>query len=156
MKSARLKSFRHFAMMLVMVFAVIIASSHAHEFRVGDLTVDHPWARTTAPSASTGVVYFSVKNSAAQGDTLLSVVVGKSIAKRASLHEMSMDAKGLMHMAEIKAGLMLDAKSEIKFAPGGYHVMLEGLTKPLIAKQEFGMTLQFAKAGAVSVIVLVE
>lgn len=134
----------------------IVAASHAHEFRVGKLSIDHPWARPTAPSARTGVVYFSVKNSAAQGDTLLGVVVGKKIAKRASLHEMSMNAKGLMHMAEIKSGLALAGKTELKFAPGGYHVMLEGLSKPLVAKQEFGMTLQFAKAGSVSVIVLVE
>lgn len=134
----------------------IVAASHAHEFRVGNLSIDHPWARPTAPAARTGVVYFSVKNLAAQSDTLLGVVVGKTIAKRASLHEMSMDAKGLMHMTEIKAGLAVAANTEVKFTPGGKHVMLEGLTKPLVAKQEFGMTLQFAKAGAVPVIVLVE
>ena len=132
------------------------ATCHAHEFSVGQIAIDHPWARATAPAARTGVVYFSLKNSANQDDTLLDVVVGKSIAKRASLHEMSMDAKGLMHMAEIKTGLALAGKTELKFAPGGYHVMLEGLSKPLVAKQEFGMTLQFAKAGSVSVIVLVE
>ena len=131
-------------------------SSHAHEFSVGALVIDHPWARTTAPAARTGVVYFSIKNSADQADTLLSATVGSSIAKRASLHEMKMDAKGLMHMREIKAGLAMAAQSTVQFAPGGYHVMLEGLVKPLIAKQEFGMTLKFAKAGSVSVIVLVE
>ena len=132
------------------------ASSHAHEFSVGNLIIGHPWARATAPVARTGVVYFSVKNAATDGDTLLDVAVASTIAKRASLHEMSMDAKGLMHMAEIKSGLPVAAKAEVKFAPGGYHVMLEGLVKPLAAKQEFGLTLQFAKAGAVSVIVLVE
>ena len=132
------------------------ATCHAHEFSVGQIVIEHPWARATAPAARTGVVYFSLKNSADQGDTLLGVVVGKSIAKRASLHEMSMDAKGLMHMAEIKSGLVLAGKAGLKFAPGGYHVMLEGLSKPLVAKQEFGMTLRFAKAGSVSVIVLVE
>ena len=82
--------------------------------------------------------------------------MASAIAKRASLHEMSMDAKGLMRMAEIKTGLALAAKGAVKFAPGGYHVMLEGLAKPLLAKQEFDMTLRFAKAGTVSVMVLVE
>lgn len=143
------------------------ATCHAHEFSVGTLfalankstgklAIEHPWARATAPAARTGVVYFSLKNSADQGDTLLGVVVDKSIAQRASLHAMWMDAKGLMHMAEFQAGLAVAAKAEVKFAPGGYHVMLEGLSKPLVAKQEFGMTLQFAKAGSISVIVLVE
>ena len=131
-------------------------SSQAHDFSIGDLTINHPWARSTAPAAQTGVVYFNIKNAAAEGDTLLSVTVGKSIAKRASLHEMSMDAKGLMRMGELKAGLAVAGKTEVKFAPGGKHVMLEGLTKPLVAKQEFGMTMRFAKAGAVSTIVIVE
>jgi len=146
----------HIFKTLVAASFLTVSSSQAHEFSVGDLTINHPWARSTAPVAQTGVVYFSIKNAAAEDDTLLSVAVDSSIAKRASLHEMSMGAKGLMHMAEIKAGLTVAAKTEVKFAPGGYHVMLEGLTKPLVAKQEFGMTMRFAKAGAVSVIVLVE
>ena len=102
------------------------------------------------------MVYFSIKNAATEGDTLLDVEVAGTIAKRASLHEMVMDAKGLMHMAEIKAGLPIAAKAEVQFASGGYHVMLEGLVKPLAAKQEFGLTLHFAKAGAFAVIVRVE
>ncbi len=133
-----------------------VATSHAHEFTVGNMTIEHPWSRTTAPAARTGVVYFSIKNAATEGDTLLDVEVASTIAKRASLHEMVMDAKGLMHMAEIKSGLPIAAKAKVKFASGGYHVMLEGLVKPLAPKQEFGLTLHFAKAGAVSVIVLVE
>ena len=141
---------------LVTASFLSVTSSQAHDFSVGDLSIHHPWARATAPAARTGVVYFSIKNTAAEGDTLLGVAVGGSIAKRASLHEMSMDAKGLMRMVELKTGLTVAAKTQVKFAPGGYHVMLEGLTQPLVAKQEFGMTMRFAKAGAVSVIVLVE
>ena len=141
---------------LGIAFAINVTASHAREFSVGSLSIDDPWARATAPVARTGVVYFSLKNSAGQADTLLSAAVASAIAKRASLHEMSMDAKGLMRMAELKAGLALGAKTEVKFAPGGYHVMLEGLVKPLAAKQEFTMTLRFAKAGEVSVMVLVE
>ena len=131
-------------------------ASHAHEFIVGNLTIDHPWSRTTAPAARTGVVYFNIKNSATDGDTLLKAAVASTIAKQASLHEMVMDAQGMMHMAEIKVGLPIAANAVVKFAPGGYHVMLEGLAKPLVAKQEFGLTLHFAKAGEVSVIVHVE
>ncbi len=147
---------RIFQILVTCAVLLSSASSHAHEFSIGNLTIGHPWSRATAPAARMGVVYFSIKNAAADGDTLLDVTVASTIAKRASLHEMSMDAKGLMHMAEIKAGLPVAAKAEVKFAPGGYHVMLEGLVKPLTVNQEFGMTLRFAKAGAVSVIVLVE
>ncbi len=137
-------------------FAINASASDVRHFSVGNLSIAHPWARATAPVARTGVVYFSLKNSGDQADTLLSATVASAIAKRASLHEMSMDAKGLMRMTEIKAGLALAANAEVKFAPGGYHVMLEGLVKPLAAKQEFAMTLRFAKAGAVSVMVQIQ
>ena len=137
-------------------FAINVSASDVRQFSVGNLSIDKPWARATAPVARTGVVYFSLKNTADQADTLLSATVAGAIAKRASLHEMSMDASGLMRMRELKAGLTLAAKSEVKFAPGGYHVMLEGLGKPLAAKQEFAMTLRFAKAGAVSVMVQIQ
>ena len=154
----RPRIFRTFVVMALTIWAALlsVASSQAHGFSVGNVTIVHPWARATAPAAQMGAVYFSIKNAAAKDDTLLAVTVGSSIAKRASMHAMWMDAKGLMHMAEFKAGLAVAGKTEIKFAPGGYHVMLEGLTKPLVARQEFGMTMRFAKAGAVSVIVLVE
>jgi periplasmic copper chaperone A len=128
----------------------------AHAYTLGNLQIKHPWARSTPTLAKTGVVYFSVKNTAALDDTLISIRVGKSIAQRASMHEMVMDAKGMMHMRALQAGLLIPSGAEVKFAAGGMHVMLEGLVKPLVAKQEFSLTLRFAKAGAVAVIVLVE
>ena len=139
-----------------MAFLCTLVSSHAHEFSAGNLSIGHPWARATAPAARTGVVYFSIKNAASKSDTLLSITVASAVARRASLHEMSLGAKGVMRMVEIKSGLAVGAKSTVKFAPGGHHVMLEGLVKPLLVKQKFGMTLQFAKAGAVAVVVQVE
>jgi copper(I)-binding protein len=159
MKRSKFAAFTTLRVLLAtlgIAFFINVSASQAREFSIGNLSIDHPWARATAPAARTGVVYFSVKNLSGQADTLLSATVPSAISKRASLHEMVMDAKGLMRMGEIKAGVALAAKGEIKFAPGGYHVMLEGLVKPLAAKQEFAMTLRFAKAGAVSVMVLVE
>jgi periplasmic copper chaperone A len=128
----------------------------AHAYTLGNLHIEHPWARATAALAKTGVVYFSLKNNAAPDDTLLGISVGKSIAQGASMHEMAMDAKGMMHMRALTAGLKIPAGAEIKFTSGGKHVMLEGLVKPLVAKQEFALTLRFAKAGAIAVIVRVE
>jgi copper(I)-binding protein len=50
---------------------------------------------------------------------------------------------------DIKAG------SSLVFAPGGYHVMLKGLVKPLVAGQTFPLTLTFAKAGKRTVTITV-
>ncbi len=145
-----------YRVLLYLTLMFVQTSVFAHAFSLGNIQIEHPWARATAPSAKTGVVYFGIKNAAAPDDTLLSISVGKSIAKSASMHDMAMDAKGMMHMRALNSGLLIAAGTEVKFSAGGKHVMLEGLVKPLVAKQEFSLTLRFAKAGAVAVIVLVE
>jgi periplasmic copper chaperone A len=154
----------------VIFLLMLLTPALAHEFRHGPWLIAHPWARATAPGAKMGVVYFSVSaapaltpadapkpaTTLALKDVLLAVSVGKSVAAKASLHSMSVDAKGMMQMALLSQGVPIDANTAAVFAPGGKHVMLEGLVKPLVAGQQFSLTLKFAKAGAVSVIVNVE
>jgi periplasmic copper chaperone A len=140
------------------IFASALALSSsvfAQQFKLAELTVENPWSRSTATQAKMGVVYFSVKNAGA-ADTLLRVAVDQTIAQAASIHEMSMDDKGMMRMRELAKGIEIAAKSRLNFSPGGYHIMLEGLTKPLLAKQSFKLTLYFAKAGELQVAVNVQ
>ena len=51
---------------------------------------------------------------------------------------------------EVKAG------ETVQLKPGGYHVMLSELKRPLKAGDKFPMTLEFENAGAVEVSVWVE
>ncbi|MBX9756541.1 MAG: copper chaperone PCu(A)C, partial [Pseudomonadaceae bacterium] len=50
----------------------------------------------------------------------------------------------------------IPAGGEAKFAPGGNHLMLFGLQKPLVAGERFPLTLEFEKAGKVEVEVVIE
>jgi periplasmic copper chaperone A len=131
------------------------AGVFAQQFKLADVTVENPWSRTTAAQAKMGVVYLRVKNAGAS-DTLLRVAVDKSIAQAASIHEMSMDDKGMMRMRELAKGIEIAAKGQLNLSPGGYHIMLEGLVNPLLAKQSFKLTLYFAKAGELQVVVNVQ
>ena len=45
---------------------------------------------------------------------------------------------------------------DLRFAPGGYHLMLMGLKQPLVAGERFPLTLHFRKAGDVPVEIVVE
>ena len=51
----------------------------------------------------------------------------------------------MVHSLDVPAG------AEVKLAPGGNHIMLEGLKAPLAAGERFQLTLRFARSGAVSV-----
>ena len=59
---------------------------------------------------------------------------------------------GIMKMEAVDA-LPVKAKDVVTFGPGGLHVMLMGLKKPLAVGDVFPLTLTFAKAGAVTVTV---
>jgi copper(I)-binding protein len=69
------------------------------------------------------------------------VGVSTPAAKSAAVHEMSMDG-GVMRMRPVEK-LDLEADKAVALAPGGYHLMLEGLKKPLHKGESVPLSLVF-------------
>ena len=135
------------------VAAIAAASSpSAHEYRLRSLHIDHPFARATPPGARSGGVFLSVENNGDRADRLLGV--STPVAGTAELHQMVMDA-GVMRMRSV-AGLDVKPGGRLVLQPGGYHVMLADLKRPLQAGDSFPLTLGFEKAGSIEVSVVVE
>jgi copper(I)-binding protein len=63
--------------------------------------------------------------------------------------------KGIMKMRAVKQ-IAIPANGSIKLQPGGFHIMLMGLKKPLLEGDRFNLTLIFKKAGTVLCPVLVK
>jgi copper(I)-binding protein len=108
--------------------------------------VTHPWARPTASHANTGAVYLSLTSMT--GDRLTGC--SSPVAKSAALHQTSQTASGVMQMRPVPT-LDLPAGQTVTLAPGKYHVMLEGLSKPLVAGTSIPLHLTFAHAAPVDV-----
>ncbi|MEX0582595.1 MAG: copper chaperone PCu(A)C, partial [Sneathiella sp.] len=53
----------------------------------------------------------------------------------------------MMHMEE----LVIEPGETVMLKPGGFHIMLMGLKKPLTKGSEFPLTLTFARAGEITV-----
>ncbi len=135
------------------VAAIAAASgTWAHDYRLRALHIDHPFARATPPGARSGGVFLSVENNGDQPDRLLTVAT--PVAGTAELHQMVMDA-GVMRMRTV-AGLDVKPGDRLVLKPGGYHVMLADLKRPLQAGDTFPLTLGFEKAGSIEVSVVVE
>jgi hypothetical protein len=124
------------------------------------VTVGDVWSRTSAATQTAGVVYFEV-TAGESGDALIGASVSSEIAASAEIHEtvpvdsttMSMGgttAGGGMMMRPV-AAVPIGAGETVSFEPGGYHVMLMGLTAPLMPGQTFEVTLVFEHAGEVVV-----
>lgn len=127
--------------------AVLLAATtaHAHDFRAGNLIIDHPYAIPSLAGAGNGAAYFrGIRNRGATADRLLSATT--AAAERVELHEMKMDGD-VMRMREVPA-IDLPAGEEVQLRHGQrFHLMLISLRQPLATGDSFDLTLKFEKAG---------
>ncbi|GEO37580.1 hypothetical protein SAE02_17280 [Skermanella aerolata] len=119
----------------------------AHGYKAGSIEVEHPWARSTAPSAPSGAVYMVLSNEGKDADRLISA--STPIAEKAELHTHIAD-DGIMRMRPVSAVEVVPG-SPTPFAPGGLHVMLLGLKQSLVSGKAFPLTLNFEKSGSVTI-----
>lgn len=125
----------------------LAAPAFAHEFKIGDIEIDHPYARAMLPGAKVGGGYLTLTNHGGE-DRLLSATAER--AGSVQLHEMKMDG-GIMVMRELKDGIALPGHSVVELKPGGYHVMFMHVGEPFKEGEEIKATLTFEKAGTVDV-----
>lgn len=138
---------------LVCVALLISLSTHAHEYQVGDLTVDHPWTRATAPGAPVGGGFFVVRNNGAADDVLID---GEApFARRTEVHQSKME-DGVMKMQKVNGGLPIPAGQSVMLNPGNFHLMFMGLTERLVEGEKVPVTLHFKEAGSITVEFIVD
>jgi periplasmic copper chaperone A len=109
------------------------------------ITIAAPWARTSPMEATTGAVYASFDNTGDTGDAIVSASVDSSVAKEVQIHETVMGANDSMEMKEVSK-IELPAGKVTKLKPGGYHIMLMELTKPLDVGTKIAVTVKFQDA----------
>ena len=130
-----------------------ISQTLAHDHRVGELHIDHPWARATAPQQQNGAAYFTVTNHGNTADRL--VAAASPVAATVELHTHAVDSEGVMRMREVQS-IEVPAGEAAALRPGGLHIMLIGLENRLVEGEAFPLTLVFEAAGEIEVEVQVE
>lgn len=125
-----------------------LSSAGAHDFKVGDIEIEHPWSRATPPGAKTGAGYLGLTNEGSTADRL--VGASSPAAPKVEVHKMSVEG-GIMKMSPVAGGIEIPAGGNVMLAPGGYHLMLMGLAKPFVQGEKVPVTLTFEKAGDVTV-----
>ena len=117
------------------------------------IVIKDPYTRATPAGADTGGAFATIVNSSKDADRLVSA--SSPAAKNAELHE-TVDDSGVMKMEPRPEGWAIPAGSTLELKPGGKHIMLVGLTAPLEAGKKIRMTLNFEKAGAMTIDVPVQ
>ena len=123
----------------------------ADTFNVGSITVQHPHSLELPPVSENGAAYFRIHNHGANADRLTAVQT--PIADRAELHTHTA-SDGVMKMRRLDA-VDVPADGAAAFEPGGLHVMLLGLKRPLKAGESFPLKLHFERAGPLEIVVTV-
>ena len=133
--------------LLMGFLALSLSQAHAHDFKQGDLVIDHPYATPSMAGTRNGSVYFKgLRNRGGQADRL--IAAKSAVAERVELHQMQMDGQ-VMRMREVPA-IELPARTEVNLrhgSAGTHHLMLQGLKQPLKDGDRFDLELVFEKAG---------
>ena len=137
----------------VMATALLLAAAaQAHHFSVGNLVIDHPWARPTTEGMPIGAAYLSISNHGAREDTLISAQT--PVATRVEFHRTSFEA-GMAKMRPA-GSLVIQPGGTLTAAPGGLHLMLVDLKTPLLDGNTVPLVLKFKDAGEVTVQLKIE
>ena len=138
---------RFAALSLLLVSAAALADAPGAA-KAGSLALSDGWVRATPNGARTGAAYLTIEN---KGDAEDRLTGGSSpAAATVEVHEMKMD-QGVMTMRPVEGGLKLAPHAKTELKPGGYHIMLIGLARPIAAGGMVALTLHFAKAGDVTI-----
>jgi len=127
--------------------ALTCASASAEEVKAGDLVITQAWSRATPGGAKVGGGYLTIENKGSTADRLIGG--SADIAAKVQVHEMAMN-NGVMTMRPIDKGLTIEPGKTVKLAPGGLHLMLLDLKSPLKQGDKVPLTLEFERAGKVS------
>jgi periplasmic copper chaperone A len=112
---------------------------------MADVSVSDAWVRANVPGQSVGAAYLTLTSP--QNSTL--VYIETPAAGKVEIHSMSM-TNNVMKMRKLEE-LPLKAGKAEKLAPGGFHLMLFDLKKPLKAGESAVFTLCFkSKKGKIT------
>jgi len=127
--------------------SLLAAPAEAQEVKAGDLVITQAWSRATPSGAKIAGGYLTIENKGATPDRLLGGF-GDNPGK-IEVHEMAMN-NGVMTMRPLDKGLTIEPGKTVKLAPGGYHLMIMDLKSPFKQGDKVPVTLEFEKAGKVT------
>ncbi|MEI7531080.1 MAG: copper chaperone PCu(A)C [Betaproteobacteria bacterium] len=113
----------------------------------GNIQVGNTFIRGTVSGQTATGGFLVITNSGSVSDKLIGV--SSSTMGELEIHEMKMEGNRML-MREISA-LEIPAKSKVELKPGGYHLMITGLKKPLQEGEILPIRLKFEKAGELTV-----
>lgn len=124
------------------LLALTLAAASATLYAQDIVSIENAWVRPTAPGQDVGATYMTLVST--QNASLIHAE--SNVTKSVEIHSMTMQ-NGVMKMRMLET-LTLAANKPYKLEPGGFHLMLFDLKKPLTEGQlvEFELTFKSGDA----------
>jgi periplasmic copper chaperone A len=136
------------------VLALSVGAAFAQNHKVGDIEITDAWApATTGAKPTNSAAYMSLVDQGSKPDEL--IAASSAVAQKVELHVFEVE-NGVYGMHRVDAIVIEPGAAATILRPGGAHVMLEGLKRPLRAGETFPLTLTFKNAGTLNLQVRVE
>jgi periplasmic copper chaperone A len=148
-----IKLMRRSLSLLAIAILLSAGSAAAEDFRIGTIEIANPWMRATPKGSPVAGAFMTIRNTGTAPDRLLGG--SAPVAARFEVHSMVMEG-GVAKMRPVEGGLEVKPGETVELKPGGFHVMLMGLTQPLEKGQKIKGTLEFEKAGKIEIEYTVE
>ncbi|MFQ0815139.1 hypothetical protein AVM02_10320 [Brucella anthropi] len=116
--------------------------------KLGDLEITGPFVRAMVPGAKVAGGFLTIANDGKDADRLVAVTANG--VKRVEIHEMTMQ-NDVMKMRQLEGGLAIPAGKSVVLKSGGYHLMFIEPEKPYKEGDTVPVTLEFEKAGKVTI-----
>ncbi len=117
------------------ILALVSAALYCAASCRAEITVSDAWARATVPGQTVAGAYLKITS----GSTTYLVGGSSPAAKAVELHLMSLE-NNVMKMRPL-ARLELPAGTPVELKPGGYHLMLVDVAKPLMKGDQVAIKL---------------
>ena len=125
----------------------LLAGMAVSQSAMADIVVREVWVRATPGTSRGSAAYALIENLGSKADRLLQV--SSPDAEKVEIHE-SKSTGGIMSMSPVEM-VPVPARDKIALKPGGFHVMIMGLSRPLKAGERLPLTFSFEFFGDVDV-----
>ena len=132
------------------LIALVLAKTPFAQQGIAMPTVSGAWVRTTVPGGSVSAAYMQIKSATA----MKLVKAETTFAGLVEIHNMKMN-DGVMEMKALDS-LAVPAGTLVELKPGGTHVMLMEVKKPITKGDKVPLVLTFESAGKKQVVVKVD
>lgn len=131
-----------------LMLAASVHAASAHDYRIGEVTIDHPHTRATPPGAANAAAYARLVN--AGSERVVLVGARSDAAERVELHR-SIVENGVARMRAVEDGIAVAPGETVELAPRSHHIMLFGLKRPLAEGERVRLVLSFRDEGDIEV-----